>query len=87
MSRKAEITALTVFPPHRGASDEWIKAHLSGCSEFIQGYDYGVKELLTVENIKRLDEIMTEVYKQTGLREDEEIYTEVIKRFKEEQKL
>lgn len=51
---------------------------------FKDGYEQGINEILTWENLKRLDELMTEVYKQTNLRESEEYYTEVIKRFKKE---
>lgn len=48
------------------------------------GYEQGVNEVLTWENLKRLDEIMTEVWKNTNLRKDESFYTEVINRFKKE---
>lgn len=51
---------------------------------FKDGYDQGVNEVLTWENLKRLDEIMTEVWKNTNLRKDESFYTEVINRFKKE---
>lgn len=48
------------------------------------GYNKGVNEVLTWENLKRLDEIMTEVWNDTNLRKDEPFYTEVINRFKKE---
>lgn len=51
---------------------------------FKDGYEKGVNEVLTWENLKRLDELMTEVWKETDFREPEEYYTEVIKRFKKE---
>lgn len=51
---------------------------------FKDGYEKGINEVLTWENLKRLDELMMEVWKGTDLRESEEYYTEVIKRFKEE---
>lgn len=59
--------------------------------DYNQIYDavkYGYQEAqLTWEELKRLDEIMSEVYKQTNYRKDEEYYTEVIRRFKEEKSL
>ena len=54
---------------------------------FKDGFEKGVNTVLTWENLKILDEIMTEVYKQTGFRESEEYYTEVIKRFRTETEL
>lgn len=51
---------------------------------FKDGYEKGVNEVLTCDNLKRLDELMTEVWKDTDLRQPEEFYTEVIKRFKAE---
>lgn len=51
---------------------------------FKDGYEQGINEVLTWENLKRLDELMTEVWRGTNLREPEEYYTEVIKRFKKE---
>jgi len=51
---------------------------------FKDGYEKGINEVLTCDNLKRLDELMTEVWKDTDLRQPEEFYTEVIKRFKSE---
>lgn len=77
----------------RGDEIAFVYAKENGTfgQDYDQIYDavkYGYqKAQLTWEDLKRLDEIMTEVYKQTNLRKDEEYYTEVIRRFKEEKSL
>lgn len=55
MSKRAEKAALNAYPPHKGASQEWIKLHLSGgdCACFIKGYEQAEKDLaLTWKDIK-----------------------------------
>ena len=43
---KAEQRALEAYPPHKGASQEWIRAYLSSLREFIQGYEQAEKDLV-----------------------------------------
>lgn len=45
MSKKAEEAALREYPTYEGASPEWVKAHLSSCTEFIKGYEIGAREM------------------------------------------
>lgn len=57
MSKRAKQAALKAYPPHKGASQEWIKLHLSGgdCACFIKGYEQAEKDLaLTWEDIAKI---------------------------------
>ena len=44
--RKSEERALEAFPPHNGASEQWIQAHLKGiCGDYIKGYEQAIKDV------------------------------------------
>lgn len=81
MSRSQEKADKHIGHPRE--TDEGLDIMLTR-KGFKDGYDQGVNEVLTWENLKRLDELMTEVWKETDFREPEEYYTEVSKRFKKE---
>ena len=51
---------------------------------FIDGYEQAEKDLeLTWEDMMRIDEIITQVFKESKTCQMEAIYQEVLKRFKE----
>jgi hypothetical protein len=51
---------------------------------FIKGYDQAEKDLeLSWEDMMRIDEIITQVFKESKTCQMEAIYQEVLKRFKE----
>lgn len=86
---RAEEAALTAYPTHKGASPQWIKAHLSSFDEFIKGYEQAEKDTIerACETLFAMLPIMVSYY-------DEDIHEhadrgEFIKQFRmkmEEQK-
>ena len=84
MSR-AEERALERFPVHKGASEQWIKAHLKGiCGDYIEGYEQAEKDLqLTWEDMKYISSL----YDQIPYMEEEDFYKEMLRRFQEYKRL
>lgn len=91
MSKRAKEAALKAYPPHKGASENWIKAHLSSCVEFIQGYEQAEKDLaLTWRDIAFICQTYTEVINSLPNKPCpytpgfKDVYGEVLKCFNEQ---
>ena len=80
---KAEERAQAAYPTWRnGIGDEFSsnRAYYG----FIEGYHQAEKDLeLGWEDMMRIDEIITQVFKESKTCQMEAIYQEVLKRFKE----
>ena len=84
---KAEERALEAYPIAMSQYSDNCKEYDSNESDrltFIEGYHKAEKDLeLTWEDILRIDEIISEVYKDSDSCNTKNIYQEVLKRFKE----
>jgi len=82
---KAEERALEVFPlkidgDSRGSYDSNVVKRIV----YQQGYEQAEKDLeLTWEDMLRIDDIISEVYKDSDSCSAKNIYQEVLKRFKD----